>query len=213
MNLKLLLIINDQEKNLSRFVDKYNLPFNALLHGEGTASEGILKFLGLTKTDKNILLSIIPDILEKKIVSFLKNETNIKQIGKGVAFTMPLSSSSKYIQETFKNMEGEKIVNKSKYHLIITIANEGSVDKIMNIAKKNGANGGTLIKGRGIGEKNSFKLFNVTVEPEKDVILIVCKDEDKNKIMSGILEKNGMNTENRAICFSLPIDSTIGIDE
>ena len=213
MNLKLLFIISDQEKKLNKFVDRYNLPFNTLLHGEGTASEGILNFLGLTKTDKNILFSIIPDNLEKEIVGFLKNETNIKQIGKGIAFTVPLSSSPKYIQETFKDVEGEKIMDKSKYHLIITIVNEGNADKVMNVAKKNGANGGTLIKGRGIGEKNSFKLFNITVEPEKDIVLIVCSDTDKNKIMNGTLDKNGMNTENRAICFSLPIDSTVGIDE
>ena len=65
MNLKLLFIINDEEKRLSRIVNKYSLPFNTLLYGEGTASKGILDFLGLTKTDKNILLSIIPDNLEK----------------------------------------------------------------------------------------------------------------------------------------------------
>ena len=83
----------------------------------------------------------------------------------------------------------------------------------MNNAKKNGANGGTVIKGRSIGSKNSFKLFNLTVEPEKDILLIVCKAEEKNKIMEGILSKNGMNTDNKSMCFSLPIDSTIGIDE
>ena len=32
----------------------------------------------------------------------------------------------------------------------------------MNIAKKNGANGGTIIEGRSIGGKNSFKFFNAS---------------------------------------------------
>lgn len=213
MNLKLLLIICEEEKKIKRVLNEFHLPFNVLLHGEGTASQGILDFLGLSKTEKNILLSIIPDVLEKDIIDYLRNETNIKELGKGVAFVVPLSSSPKYLQEAFKNRKGERIMTKSKYHLIVTIINEGLSEKVMSIAKKNGANGGTLIKGKGIGGKNSFKLLNITVDPSQDVILIVCKDSDKNRIMNGILDKNGMNTDNKALCFSLPIDSTISIDE
>lgn len=213
MNLKMLFVINDEEKKLNKICSKYKLPFNTLVHAEGTASEGILNFLGLRKTEKNLLLSIISSYEEKEIMSYLKNDFKINEIGKGIAFTVPLSSSSKYVLETFQEKKGEKMEKESKYHLIITIANEGYADKIMNVAKRNGANGGTLIKGRGIGGKGSFKLFNVTVEPEKDIIIIVCTNEEKNKIMKAILDKNGINTESKGICFSLPIDAAIGIDE
>ena len=213
MNLKLLFVINDEEKKLNVLTDKFKLPFNTLMHGEGTASQGILDFLGLEKTDKNVFVSIIPDVMEKNILDFIKKEMKIKEIGKGVAFTSPLSSSSQYVQETFKEKRGDKMNNKSNYHLLITIAIEGYAEKIMDVAKKNGANGGTLIKGRGIGEKNSFKFFSMTVEPEKDIVLIVCKEEDKNNIMGAILEKCGANTDAKAVCISLPINNTIGIDE
>lgn len=213
MNLKMLFVINDDEKKLKKLINKFSLPFNTIMHGEGTASQGILDFLGLAKTEKNILFSIISENLEGNIMHFFKNETNIQDIGKGVAFTIPLSSSSKYIRDSFEKIEGEKIMDKSNYHLITVIANEGCADKIMVAAKKNGANGGTLIKGRSLGGKNSFKFFNMTVEPEKDIILIVCKNEEKNKIMNGILEKNGINTDNKAIVLSLPIDSVIGVEE
>ncbi len=213
MNLKLLFVINDEEKKLNVLTEKFQLPFNTLMHGEGTASQGILDFLGLEKTEKNVFVSIIPDVIEKDILSFIKKEMKIKEIGKGVAFTCPLSSSSQYVMEAFNEKKGDKMKNKNEYHLLITIAIEGYADKIMDVAKKSGANGGTLIKGRGIGEKNSFKFFNMTVEPEKDILLIVCKDEDKNSIMEAILEKCGANTEAKAVCISLPINNTIGIDE
>ena len=213
MNLKMLFVINDEEKKLNKICSKYKLSFNTVVHADGTASEGILNFLGLRKTEKNLLLSIISSYEEKEIMSYLKDEFKINEIGKGIAFTVPLSSSSKYVLETFQEKKGEKMEKESKYHLIITIANEGYADKIMNVAKRNGANGGTLIKGRGIGGKGSFKLFNLTVEPEKDIILIVCTNEEKNKIMKAILDKNGINTESKGICFSLPIDVAVGIDE
>lgn len=212
MDLKLLFVINDNEKSLKLLTNEFSLPFNTVMHGEGTASQGILDFLGLTKTEKIILTSIIPDVYEKEILSYIKKEMKIKEIGKGVAFTTPLSSSPKYLQEAFENKKGVKMENKNKYHLLLTIVIEGYAEKVMSIAKKNGANGGTLLKGREFGNKG-FKFFNVQVEPEKDILLIVCNEQDKNKIMSGILEKYGANTDARGICLSLPIDNAIGFDE
>lgn len=213
MGLKLLFVINDEEKKLNKISTKFMLPFNTLVRADGTASVGILNFLGLQKTEKNLLLSIISSKEEKEIMNYIQDEFRINEIGKGIAFTVSLSSSSKYVFETFEKKEGVDMDKKSKYHLIITVANEGYADKIMNVAKRNGANGGTLIKGRGIGGKGSFKLFNVTVEPEKDIILIVCKNEEKNEIMNAILNKNGINTESKGICFSLPVDGIVGIEE
>lgn len=213
MNLKLLFIINDDEEKIKLLIDEFNLPFNTVMYGEGTASQGILDFLGLTKTEKKVFSSIIPDTREKEILNYVKKEMKIKKIGHGVAFTIPLTSSPRYVHDVFKEKKGVKMKNKLGYHLLITILTEGYAEKAMDVAKKSGANGGTLIKGREVGNKHSFKFFNMTVEPEKDVLLIVCKDDDKNKIMEAILEKYGANTEARGISFSLPIDNTIGIDE
>ncbi len=212
MNLKLLFIINDNEKSLKLLTNEFSLPFNVVSHGEGTASQGILDFLGLTKTEKIVFTSIIPDTYEKEILNYIKKEMKIKEIGRGVAFTTPLSSSPQYIQEVFKEKRGISMNNKKGYHLLITIVIEGFAEKVMTVAKKNGANGGTLIKGREIGTKGGFKFFNVQVEPEKDILLIVCKDDDKNKIMSAILDKYGANTEAKGVCITLPIDNAVGLD-
>ena len=55
MNMKILFVINDEEKKIKAIVNKYHLPFNIILYGDGTASQGILDFLDLSKTRKNIL--------------------------------------------------------------------------------------------------------------------------------------------------------------
>lgn len=213
MNLKLLFVINDNEKSLRRLTNEFSLPFSVVMHGDGTASQGILDFLGLMKTEKIVFSSIIPDAFEKEILSYIKKEMKIKEIGRGVAFTTPLSSSPKYLYEAFEGKDGSKMKNQREYHLLLTVVVEGYAEKVMNVAKKFGANGGTLIKGREVGTKSGFKFFNVQVEPEKDILLIVCKEEDKKNIMEGILEKYGANTEAKGMCISLPIDNVIGINE
>jgi len=213
MNLKLLFVISNSEQSLKLLTNKFSLPFNLVSHGEGTASQSILDFLGLSKTEKIIFSSIITSYQEKEILNYIKKEMKIKEIGRGVAFTVPISSSPQYIQEAFKEKEGIKMKNSREYHLLVTIVIEGFAEKVMAVAKKCGANGGTLINGRQMGNKSGFKFFNVQVEPEKDIILIVCNNNVKNKIMEGILDNYGANTDAKAMCISLPIDNAIGLDE
>ena len=217
MNMKLLFIITDNEKKVEKIINKFKLPFNTITHGIGTASRSMLDFFGLNETEKFISMSLIPSYMEENIFGKLDGYMKLKEVGNGIAFSVPLSSSSKYVSDAFVKKEGEKMENKKieerKYHLLVTIVNEGFSDKVMNAAKKCGANGGTLIKGRELGGKNSFKFFNMTMEPEKDIILIVCKDNEKNKIMETVLEKVGLKTEGQGMCFSLPIDSTLGLSD
>ena len=216
MNMKLLFIIADYEKKIEKIINKFKLPFNTITYGSGTASQSMLDFFGLVETEKYISMSIIPDIMEKKIFSKLDEDLKLKEIGNGIAFTVPLSSSSKYVRDAFKKKEGDKMEEKKsnkKYHLIMAVVADGYADKVMNAAKKCGANGGTLIKGRELGGKNSFKIFNMTMEPEKDIVLIVCPEKDKNKIMETILEKTGIKTDGKGVCISLPIDTTLGLND
>lgn len=215
--MKLLFIISDNEKKIEKVINRFKLPFNTITHGIGTASKSMLDFFGLNETEKYISMSLIPEFMEESIFHKLNEFMKLKEVGNGIAFSVPLSSSSRYINEAFEKKEGEIMeetkIKERKYQLLVIIVNEGYSEKVMNAAKKCGANGGTLINGREIGGKNSFKFFNMTMEPEKDIILIVCKDKEKNKIMEAILEKAGLKTDAQGMCFSLPIDTTLGLSD
>ena len=73
--------------------------------------------------------------------------------------------------------------------------------------------GGTLINGRGLGSSEAVKFLGVSIEPEKDIVLNVVKDNIKNKVMETIIEVCGINTSVKGVCFSLPIDKVAGFSE
>ena len=199
--MKLLFIISDNEKRIEKVINRFKLPFNTITHGIGTASKSMLDFFGLNETEKYISMSLIPRFMEESIFHKLNEFMKLKEVGNGIAFSVPLSSSSKYINEAFEKKEGEIMeetkFKERKYQLLVTIVNEGYSEKVMNAAKKCGANGGTLINGREIGGKNSFKFFNMTMEPEKDIILIVCKDKEKNKEYVKVAQCPGHSRDSR----------------
>ena len=103
--------------------------------------------------------------------------------------------------------------NKIDNHLIITIASEGYLEQIMTSAKRAGCSGGTSIKGRSLSNAKRAKILGFNIEPEKDIIFNIVSSKNKTKVMEEISKDVGIKTEGKAICFSLPIDSIIGLDE
>lgn len=215
-NLKLLITIAlvGHEEKLQNIYDKYNLLLRTQVQGKGTASSSLLNYFGLADTVKNINISVIPDYLEKDILKEINETLNIENPGTGIVFTIPLTSANKFLLDGFKQkevMEDTKM-NEKKYHLIITILLEGHLEQVMNAAKKMGAQGGTVIRGRGLGNKEAEKLFGFKIEPGRELVLNVVEDSIKNKVMEEITKTVGIKTKGRGIVLSLPVDNAIGID-
>lgn len=218
-NIKLLIIIADKtkQKDITKIIKKYNLYFNYIIPGYGSASSSLLDYFGLNEVKKQIYLSIIPNKLETELLYQLKKNLSLQEVGTGISFTIPISSSVKYLADVYTKTnvfeEDKKMARQNTYHLIITITEEGYSETVMNVAKKNGATGGTLIKGSGLGNKDAVRFLGFSIEPEKDITLIVIENKLKNKVMAAITESTGINTKGKGICFSLPISQAIGLGE
>ena len=51
----------------------------------------------------------------------------------------------------------------------------------------------------------------MSIATEKEMIYIVSRRDDKDKIMKAIVEKAGPTTDARAAVFSLPVDGVVGL--
>ena len=116
------------------------------------------------------------------------------------------------IKDKNNKVDINKDKNNKEHHLVIAITNEGYSDNVMNAAKKSGALGGTLIKGRSLLKNDKKKEFlGFSIEPEKDIVLIVTTNKDKKNIMDSIVKDTGLKTKGNGIIFSLPISDAIGL--
>lgn len=209
--IKLLVMIYNNEKKLKNILKKYKLNFNVMTYGSGTASLSLLTYFGLDKVKKNLYFSLIPSSIEEKVLQELETKLNLKQIGEGIGFTISLTSSNKFIKDIL-DKEGDKMENKDEYELIITIVKEGYSDLVMQAAKKEKATGGTVIYGRSLGSSRTI-LANLTIEPEKDIVLNIVPKEIKKQVMESINKETGVKTEARGLIMSIPIDNVIGLHE
>ena len=99
---------------------------------------------------------------------------------------------------------------RSKFVLIITVADKGNTDLVMDAARSAGASGGTAVKAKGTGTQIA-KFFGISITEEKEMIYIVAKREMRDAIMHAIMEKAGMDTPAHGVAFSLPVDGVAGI--
>lgn len=217
VNIKLLFIIldNGYSKKINYILNKYKIKFKTVSNASGTASPSILSYFGLTDTKKEIYIGIIPDYLSTEILSKINLEFDLVNIGTGIAFTIPIESSNKYLSEGFTNKSdrGEKMEKSNKkYSLIMTIVSEGHLEDVMTSAKKAGGKGGTSIKGRGLGFIKKSKVLGFNIEPEKDIVLNIVNSSDRTRIMEEITKNVGIKTEGKGICLSLPIEEFVGLD-
>ena len=174
----------------------------------------MLDLLGLESNEKRVVISVADNEKLKKFIKEQKKNMFIGVPGHGIVVSVPIKSiggkrTMEMLNADPRNI-GEKPEFNPSYELIVAVANEGRMDMVMNAARAAGATGGTVLHGKGEGNKNEEKFYNVSIASEKEVILIVARKEQKSDIMRSILEKAGPNTEAETVVFSLPTSEVAG---
>jgi len=100
----------------------------------------------------------------------------------------------------------------NNHDLIVSIVNNGYCDTFMDVAREAGALGGTIINARGQGHEGAVKFFGISVEDEKEIIIILTSREKKAAIMRAICETHGLNSSAQGIVFALPVDNVLGLN-
>lgn len=101
--------------------------------------------------------------------------------------------------------------NNKQFDLIVTIVNRGFADDVMDAARSAGAEGGTIMYGRGTGIHENAKFFGIAIEPEKEIVLNLISSDIKQAVMKAICKNTGLLTPGKGISFSLPVNDVVGI--
>ena len=96
----------------------------------------------------------------------------------------------------------------NKYELIVCIVNAGVSQNVAAAATKAGAKGGSVVKGRGTANPEAEEFFNISIQPNKEVVLILVTADIKDAVMRSIYKESGLTTDGQGIAFSLPVSRT-----
>ena len=182
----------------------------------GTAHEKTLSILGIEKTEKAMLFSVVTQKTLKQLKRKLTVDMKIDLPNRGVAMAVPMSGiggmkALEYFtagQEP-ESEETEETKMQSDHELIVAIYQKGYTELVMDAAREAGARGGTTIRAKGTGA-GAEKFFGITLAEEKEIVFIVSDQSKKKDIMKAIMQKAGIDTKAHALVFSLPVSETAG---
>lgn len=211
------IIDRNQSRKFLSFYRNYGISVVLSTLGHGTAASNVLNYFSLEATQKAVLCAVVTDTVWNAVKKGLETIMQIDIPGTGVAFVVPVSSVGgkrqlQFITSGMPFTKGEESVLKdTKYELLVVVANQGYTETIMEAARRGKAAGGTMIHAKGTGMEGAEKFLGVSLAAEKELIFIVVRREQKNEVMSAIMEDAGIETRAGAIVFSVPVTSTAGL--
>ena len=102
---------------------------------------------------------------------------------------------------------------KYQHEAIFCIVNSGYSDAVMDAAKKLGARGGTVINARGTAGKEAETFFKITIEPEKEIVMILVPTKIKDDVLHALYKEVGLDSAGQGIAFSVPVDNVVGLTD
>jgi nitrogen regulatory protein PII len=225
---------------ISRVFEEEKVRFHFISKGRGTASSDVLDLLGIGAGDKAVILCVEQEVLVPVLLKEVRKKLGFHSPGAGIAFTLSLSGINTPLLRVFKESvhQNEKIAIEKgeakmaakeealsaadesapprnegpiRNDLIIAIINHGYSDDFMTTAREAGATGGTVINARGLAHEGPVKFFGVSVQDEKEILIVLTSREKKVPIMEAVSRSCGISSKAEGLIFSLPVDSVMGL--
>ncbi|MFO7732348.1 MAG: P-II family nitrogen regulator [Candidatus Aminicenantes bacterium] len=100
---------------------------------------------------------------------------------------------------------------RASFDLIVTIVNKGVSENVLKASKEAGAEGGTIVFGRGAGIHETKTLLGIPIEPEKEIILTVVPRALTDKALEAIVRAADLDEPGTGIAFVVELRRVAGI--
>ena len=99
------------------------------------------------------------------------------------------------------------------FKLIIALVEDSETNEVLEAARKAGATGSTVIsQARGEGVKKTKTFFGLTLETQRDVILMMVEEHLSRSILETIAEVGQFDEKaGTGIAFQLDVEDAVGI--
>lgn len=95
--------------------------------------------------------------------------------------------------------------------LITAVVQRGKADEPVQAAIKAGAQGATIVFGRGQGIRERLGLLGLAVQPEKEVIFIVIEERLLDRVLLAMIKAGNLDQPGLGFVYVTPVERTVGL--
>lgn len=207
------LILGEQQcQKFVRIAKEKDIRGGIIVIGKGTVKSATLNLLGIKSQKQEIVNILLEKEKAKEMLDFFTKELQLHKPGHGIAYTTPVIIAGQIINNkqgtwnTVQDMEG-----KSMFKKLTVVVNRGMAEDVMDIARKSGVKGGTILHGRGTGSECTAKFFGMEIEPEKELVIILMPSDLIDKVVNDLFQELQLGIPGNGILFVEPILDVRGL--
>ena len=208
-SLLIILVPHGQARKLIHEGRSLGLIGATILLAQGTVKSKLLDFLGINQIQKEVILTIGEHTKLTAIMEELNRRHKVTRKNFGIAFIIPISYSNKHMSGTMQPEIPEEI--KTMKSAIFTIVDRGRANDVVDAAVAAGARGSTILHARGSGVNQAKLIFDIEIEPEKEIVLTIVDPDQVEPIVTAIRRHSDVEKDGHGILFVLPITESYGI--
>lgn len=210
-HLEMLVVIVEHNKasKVLHLADEKGITASVAMLGRGTASRTIFDYLGLNDKKKAVLMLFGKTEEIMDLADYLVEKLEMNKPNHGIAYI----ESAFNVFGTEDNANGSENIKRGEnmYNAIYTIVEKGNADDVIEAAEKAGSRGGTVMHARGSGSVEARKVFNMLIEPEKEIVLIISEEAKTKDIVESIRKETGIEEQGKGIIFITNVEQTYGL--
>ena len=174
----------------------------------GTASNALLDILSISDIRKEVVFILVEKEYVQEILDEIITKVKIYKSNHGIVFTIPI-----VFPVNKQTLNKEKGGEDSMYNSIFIVVDKGQGASVMESANAAGAKGGTILSARGVAGGETSKIFEMEIEPEKEVVMIVASHDITDKIVEQVNKDLKLDAEGNGIIFVQSVNNVHGLKE
>ncbi len=214
----LSIVERDKGKKLIKELESINICINFQSVGFGTAPTEMMDIFGLGSNDKDIIISLgAENVVKDMMANFGTTFASHSKYG-GLMIILEVSAASRILTEILdfnndKNTEKGNGAMKNEHHnnLIVISVNEGYSEEVIQVARRAGATGGTVIKGRLADVEQLADMRKAEIDGEREILCILAPMKTSKQIMDDVNKDFGLTSKANGIVFAIPTEKAYKI--
>ncbi len=206
-----LILSEHQCQKFVRIAKEKDIRGGIIVLGKGTVKNTTLNLLGIKSQKKEVVSILLEKEKANEMLDFFTKELKLHTPDYGIAYTTPVIIAGQIINkqgtwDTVQDTEGESMFKK-----LTVVVNRGMAEDVMDIARKSGVKGGTIMHGRGTGSEVTAKLFGMEIEPEKELVVMLMPTDLIDKVVNDLFKELQLDIPGNGILFVEPIVDVRGL--
>lgn len=207
-----LILSENQFYEFSHIMKDKGISGGIIIMGKGTVKNATLNILGIKNQKRLIVNILIKKEMASEILDLLSGKLRLENPGHGIAFTRSvitgdrIINNKQYARGGVQNMEETSMLNK-----LTVIVNRGMAEDVIDITRKAGVKGGTILHGRGTDFGGEKKLFGIGVEPEKELVIVLLSSDLVYKVVDDLSRELKLDIPGNGVLYVEPVLDVRGL--